>query len=62
MAIINAPNKEFTGISASVTFINGTGKTDNPYLIEWFREHGYEVVEDEETVDETAEKTKKPKK
>jgi hypothetical protein len=62
MAIINTPNKEFTGISASVTFINGTGKTDNPYLVEWFREHGYEIVEDEETADETAEKSKKPKK
>ena len=47
---IHAPNKEYTGVSASVSFCNGVGETDNPNLIRWFREHGYEVVEAEETV------------
>lgn len=47
MAKISAPNKQYTGISASVPFINGQGEADNPALIEWFREHGY-TVEGEE--------------
>lgn len=46
MAKILAPNKEYTGVSASVTFANGVGETDNPTLLNWFKEHGYEVSED----------------
>lgn len=42
---IYSPNKEYTGISASVPFCNGTGETDDPHLIEWFKEHGYTVEE-----------------
>ncbi len=55
MAIIKAPNQEYTGLSAGVTFINGVGNTDNTHLIEWFKENGYEVIEDSED-------TKKAKK
>ena len=47
MALIHAPNREYTGLSAGVPFINGEGKTEDPYLIEWFRTHGY-IVEEEE--------------
>ena len=47
MAIIKAPNQEYTGLSAGVTFINGVGNTDNMHLIEWFKENGYEVVEED---------------
>lgn len=47
MAKILAPNKSYTGISASVAFCNGEGYTKNPYLIEWFKNHGYKVVEEE---------------
>lgn len=43
MAIIKAPNKEYNGISAGVTFINGIGETYSPHLMDWFREHGYKV-------------------
>lgn len=43
MAIIHAPNKQFTGASASVNFVNGVGETDNAHLIDWFRDHGYAV-------------------
>lgn len=43
MAKITCPNKQYSGISASITFVNGVGETDEPKLIEWFREHGYEV-------------------
>lgn len=44
---IYSPNKEYSGISASVTFVNGTGETDNPHLIKWFKQHGYKVEETE---------------
>jgi len=50
MAKIYAPNKEYTGISAGVPFMNGVGETDRPELLAWFREHGY-------TVEELAEET-----
>lgn len=47
MAKIYAPNKQYTGVSAGVTFVNGVGETSDPHLLEWFREHGY-TVEGEE--------------
>lgn len=47
MAKIICPNKQYNGLSASVPFTNGIGETDKPHLIEWFREHGY-TVEDEQ--------------
>lgn len=43
---ICSPNKEYTGVSASVPFCNGMGETDDPYLIEWVKKHGYKVEED----------------
>lgn len=49
MAKIHAPNKEYTGVSASVSFVKGVGETDNKHLIQWFKEHGYEVVEGKPT-------------
>jgi hypothetical protein len=51
MAKIYAPNKQYTGISASVAFAKGVGETDNPTLIEWFIEHGYEVEEEDKKQD-----------
>jgi hypothetical protein len=50
MAKVYAPNKQYTGVSAGVTFINGIGETSDPHLLEWFREHGY-TVEDEPLVE-----------
>lgn len=47
MAQIIAPNKDYTGESASVTFVKGVGETSDAYLIEWFKEHGYTVIDDE---------------
>lgn len=46
MAKIIAPNKSYTGVSASVAFCNGEGNTTNPVLIDWFKKHGYKVIED----------------
>ena len=47
MAQIIAPNKDYTGERASVTFVKGVGETSDAYLIEWFKEHGYTVIDDE---------------
>lgn len=55
MVKIIAPNKQYTGVSASVPFANGIGETDNPKLISWFKKHGYQVIEVEKkkkTLDE----------
>lgn len=36
---------DFTGIRASVMFVNGQGDTDDPRLIEWFRQKGYVIAD-----------------
>ena len=43
MAKVFTPLKDYNGISASVTFVNGVGETDNENLLEWFEERGYTV-------------------
>jgi len=43
MAKITSPNPQYCGISATVTFVNGVGETDDLRLIEWFKTHGYQV-------------------
>lgn len=48
---IYSPNKDYTGVSASVPFCSGVGETEDPHLIEWFKDHGYKVGE--EPVEET---------
>lgn len=40
---IYTPVKDFNGLRGTVVFINGVGETDNPGLIEWFRNHGYGI-------------------
>lgn len=45
---IIAPNKSYTGISASVTFCNGVGYTENKKLLEWFIDKGYRVIDESE--------------
>jgi hypothetical protein len=60
MAKISAPNKQYSGISAGVTFINGVGETANPLLIAWFKEKGYKV--EEKPVKEEMPVEKKPVK
>ena len=60
---IKSPNKDYTGVSASVPFCNGVGETEDPYLIQWFKDHGYEVEETPETASkEAVEKEEKPAK
>jgi len=47
MAKIYSPNKQYNGISASVAFAKGVGETENPALLDWFKDHGYAVEEEE---------------
>ena len=54
MAKIIAPNKEYTGVSASIPFCKGEAHTDDPHLIKWFKAHGYKV---EEEIDESSKDT-----
>jgi hypothetical protein len=49
MTKIIAPNNQYSGISASVKFLNGVGETDNQNLINWFKQHGYKVEQTEQT-------------
>lgn len=46
MAKVYAPNKDYNGVTASVPFTNGVGFSSNPYLLDWFKEHGYKVEDD----------------
>lgn len=43
---IYAPVEDTNGVRASVRFVNGVGETDNPHLIQWFKQRGYRVVDD----------------
>lgn len=40
--IIKAPNP-ITGLHVSLHFRDGVARTDDPWLIQWFREHGYQL-------------------
>jgi len=42
---IYSPNRDYTGVS--VPFCNGVGETNDPHLIQWFKDHGYKVEESE---------------
>lgn len=55
-----APNKQYTGTSASVPFLNGVGETEDPRLLHWFQRHGYEV-EDLPELGDPAEDQGEPK-
>lgn len=52
MAKIIAPNKSYTGVSASVAFCNGVGETEDKHLIGWFKEHKYQIIEDAKDPDQ----------
>lgn len=74
MATIQTKVKGYNGVSASVRFVNGIGYTDDPHLIEWFKKHGYTVLDEEpvekgqeEAIEESEEESeeepeKKPEK
>lgn len=60
MVKIYSPNKSYTGVSASVAFSKGVGETENKHLIEWFKQHGYKVVEEAEQNQQTNTENEKP--
>ena len=39
-------NKSYNGLSASVNFVDGVGESNLPYLISWFIENGYTIIEE----------------
>lgn len=49
MAKITAPAKGFTGESFGVAFSNGVGETEDRWLIQRFKEHGYTVEDDKKS-------------
>ncbi|APC80571.1 TPA: Rho termination factor N-terminal domain-containing protein [Clostridium botulinum] len=51
---ILTPNEEYTGISAGVSFVNGEGYTEDKWLLDWFKNKGYEVIK-EDTEEEVLE-------
>jgi hypothetical protein len=58
MTKVTAPDKNYTGVTATVYFKDGVGETDKDYLLNWFQNHGYTVETGEEKTEETgAEKT-----
>ncbi|MBM7585844.1 hypothetical protein JOC86_002386 [Bacillus pakistanensis] len=46
MPKIKSPNPSYNGVSASLHFVNGEAKTDDKWLIGWFKNKGYKVVEE----------------
>lgn len=48
MAKIFAPNKQYTGLSASIGFVNGVGETEDKDLLKWFKDHGYDIAENKQ--------------
>lgn len=59
MAKVYAPNKDYTGVTASVPFTNGAGETTDPHLLAWFEERGYDVEEEQEEQEEQEEEKEK---
>ena len=47
MAKIICPNESYTGVAASVSFVDGKGETKDKDLITWFKANGYEVKNDD---------------
>jgi hypothetical protein len=45
VARIKSPNTTYNGVSASLHFVNGVAETDDKWLIEWFGNKGYEIIE-----------------
>lgn len=61
MSIIKAPNEQYTGISAGVSFVNGVGQCEDPERLKWFERSGY-VIEEEAAKEDDPKKTTKADK
>ncbi|OME86524.1 MULTISPECIES: hypothetical protein [Paenibacillus] len=60
MTKVYAPNKQYTGLSANVMFINGVGETDDPHLLAWFESKGYTVEHSEPEAEQVPQELEKP--
>ncbi|MBU8773190.1 hypothetical protein [Cytobacillus oceanisediminis] len=40
---IKSPNPTYNGVSASLQFVKGEAETDDKWLVEWFKNKGYEI-------------------
>lgn len=47
MAKIIAPNAEYNGVSAGVTFVKGQAECEDEARLAWFEAHGYAVEADQ---------------
>lgn len=45
MTTVKAPVRGFSGVVANVKFVDGAGETSDINALNYFRRHGYEVVE-----------------
>ena len=46
MYIVKTPVKDFCGIGAGgVHFANGKAEIPEGWVLDWYREHGYEIIE-----------------
>lgn len=48
---IKSPNPDYNGVSASLNFVKGEAETDDKWLVDWFSNKGYEVIEVEDNND-----------
>lgn len=53
---IYAPVKDADGVWCSVRFVNGVGETNDPHLIDWFKQHGYRIEKCDKPVEIPVEK------
>lgn len=63
--VIKSLNPKYSGVSASLQFVNGEAETDDKWLIEWFSNKGYKVEKPQETqqeIEPIEEKEAEPKK
>ncbi|MCM3241581.1 hypothetical protein NX029_04125 [Cytobacillus firmus] len=63
--VIKSLNPKYSGVSASLQFVNGEAETDDKWLIEWFGNKGYKVEKPQETqqeIEPIEEKEAEPKK
>lgn len=58
MAKVYSPNKKYNGETATVSFRDGVGETNNKYLIEYLKSKGYTVEETNKRVDKELENLK----
>lgn len=67
MPKVYARNKQFNGVRAGVTFVDGKAETDDSKALHWFKSHGYSVetvssVPTPAVVEPDTDQTEKPAK